>query len=187
MSIAEQTTYSPEDLLTMPEGERFELVDGQLLEKQMGAESDWVGVRLNRRVGNFVEERDLGLIFGSETGYQCFPDAPSKVRKPDGSFVRKGRLPGDRPPKGHIRVAPDLAIEVISPNDLYYEVEQKVDDYRDAGFRLIWVINPDNRTVKVYAGGREDWHELTESEELDGGDVLPGFRCRVAELFPPGE
>jgi Uma2 family endonuclease len=171
----------------MPEGERFELVDGQLLEKPMGAEADWVGMRLMSRVSAFVEDGALGLTFGSETGYQCFPDDSSKVRKPDGSFVRKGRLPANRPPKGHIRVAPDLAIEVISPHDLYYEVEQKVDDYRAAGFRLIWVINPDNRTVKVYAEGREGCQELTESDELDGGEVLPGFRCRVVELFPPAE
>lgn len=187
MSIADQTTYAPEDLLTMPEGERFELVDGQLLEKPMGAESDWVGNRLNSRLTNFIESRNLGLTFGSEAGYQCFQDAPSKVRKPDGSFVAKGRLPADRPPKGHIRIAPDLAIEVVSPNDLYYEVDQKVDDYRDAGFRLIWVVNPDNRTVKVYAEGQERWQELTDTDELDGGDVLPGFRCKVGDLFPPPE
>ena len=169
----------------MPEGERYELVDGHLVEKPIGAESDWIGMRLIAQLVMFVESSRRGHVFGPETGYQCFRDAPNKVRKPDGSFIAAGRLPGNRIPKGHIRIVPDLAIEVISPNDLYYEVEAKVHEYQTAGVRLIWVVNPDLRTVKVYDSQAGHPSELTAGDELTGGDVLPGFRCTIADLFPP--
>lgn len=149
MSTIEATRYTPEDLLTIPDGERYELVDGQLAEKPMGAESDWIGDELRMLMRTFVKARKWGHTFGPETGYQWFQDDPNKVRKPDGSFIAAGRLPGDRIPKGHIRIVPDLAVEVISPDDLYYEVEAKVSEYREAGVRLIWVVNPDQRKVKV--------------------------------------
>jgi Uma2 family endonuclease len=187
MSTAELTTYTPDDLLTMPDGNRYELVDGQLVEKNMGAESDWIAFRTTKLLAIHVDDNELGDIFGSETGYTCFAAHPRMVRKPDGSFIARGRLPGGRIPKGHIPVAPDLAIEVISPNDSYYDVDAKVHLYREAGIPLIWVINPDNRTVKVYAADRDYPIELTDADELDGGDVLPGFRCRVSEIFPQSE
>lgn len=184
MSIAEETVYTPEDLLTMPGGERFELVDGQLQGKEMGAESDWISMKINRLLGSYTDANDSGDVFGPETGYRCFPDAPNVVRKPDGSFIAKGRLPGEEIPKGHVDIAPDLAIEVISPNDLYHEVDAKVHLYQDAGIRLIWVINPENRTVKVYTPDHAAYRELSLNDELDGGEVLPGFRCAVREVFP---
>jgi len=185
MSTATLTQYSPEDLLTMPGGERCELVDGQLLEKPMGAEADWVGMQLIRRLGNLIAELATGHVFGPETGYQCFGDDPRKVRKPDGSVIAAGRLPGGRIPKGHIRIAPDLAFEVISPNDTYYEVEAKVREYLDAGVRLVWVLNPDIRTIRVYDGAAGLTSDLTAADHLTGGDILPGFRCPVGDLFPP--
>ena len=184
MSTVEQTTYAPEDLLTMPDGEHYELVDGQLVEKDMEAESDWIANVIQTFLTVHAREHGLGDVFSSETGYQCFPSQSGLVRKPDGSFIATGRLPGGRIPKGHVSIAPDLAIEVISPNDSYYEVDAKVHLYREAGIRLIWVINPDNRTVKVYAADQKSPVELTVGDELDGGDVLPGFRCEVKELFP---
>lgn len=184
MSTAESTLYTPDDLLTMPGGERFELVDGRLLETDMGAEADWISTRIKKLLAIHVDANHLGYVFGPETGYQCFPDDPMKVRKPDGSFVAAGRLPGGRIPRGHIRIAPDLAVEVISPNDSYYGVEAKIHEYRDAGVRLIWIVNPENRTVRVdvTADGRQ--FELSVGDELDGSVVLPDFRCQVAELFP---
>src|SRR5262249_53718427 len=132
--------YRPEDLLTMPGGEAYELVNGELVEKQMGAEADWIAVKLATRLDLFCEREQAGSIFGGETGYQCFPEEPSRVRKPDVSFVRAGRLPGNRIPRGHLRVAPDLAVEVVSPNDLYEEVRSKVEEYLCAGVPLVWVV-----------------------------------------------
>jgi Uma2 family endonuclease len=177
-----KTEYTPEDLLAMPDGDLFELIDGQLVERNMGAESSHIGVRLVRRLDTFCEESGAGWLMGADCGYQCFPEAPGKVRRPDVSFVRKGRFPNEQIPKGHINIPPDLAVEVLSPNDLDFETDEKIEAYLRAGVRLVWVVNPESRTVLIYRadgsiGG------LRERDELNGEEVLPGFRCRVAELF----
>ena len=108
---------TPEDLLAMPDGKSYELVNGHLVERHSGARSSRVGGRLSSRLDWFCEEHDLGMVWGPDNGYHCFPHDRELVRKPDVSFVRKGRLPGDVAPKGWVKIPPDLAVEVISPND----------------------------------------------------------------------
>jgi len=180
--LNEQGTYTAEDLLTMPEGDQYELVDGRLVETHMGTESSFVGGHLCRLLGNHCDAPARGWVFPADTGYQCFPGRPNLVRRPDVSFLRLGRLPNEELPEGHLRIAPDLAVEVVSPNDLYYEVEEKVREYRTAGVSLIWIVIPPTRTVLVR---RLDGTaaEVGENGELDGEQVVPGFRCRVADLF----
>ena len=119
-----------------------------------------------------------------DAGYRCFPHRPRLVRKPDVSYIRPGRLPNERIPRGDIPLAPDLAIEVVSPNDLYNEVDVKVSEYLDVGVALVWVVNPEARTAIVYRSDGSA-RRLREGDEIDGGDVLPGFRCRVGDFFPP--
>src|SRR5580704_8315063 len=101
-AIATKTEYTPEDLLAMPDGKSYELVDGQLVERNMGAESSWVGGELYARLRQYGQEHQLGWAFPADTGYQCFPHAPGLVRKPDVSFVRYGRLPDGMLPQGWI-------------------------------------------------------------------------------------
>lgn len=163
---------------------RFEVVDGILRERKMGAETSSIAALLLAKAVDFVLSRRLGWVFTTDGGYQCFPDRPKLVRFPDVSFVRTGRLPDDRPPKGHMRLTPDLAVEIVSPNDLYYEVEQKVDDYLSVKVPLIWVVNPECRTAHVY---RPDGsvQRLRQDQSLEGQDVLPGFSVRLGDLFPP--
>ncbi len=183
MSIAEaKKQFTPEELLRIPDGNRFELVDGELVELNVGAQSSYVAGRIYRLVSNFNEEKPQGWPFPEGTSYQCFPDAPGKVRKPDTSFVRFGRFPGEKLPQGHIQITPDLAAEVVSPNDSYYEVNEKVEEFLRARVPLVWVIDPNQRTVNVR---RPDGRDVTlrENDELTGEDVLAGFRCKVAELF----
>ena len=117
-----------------------------------------------------------------DASYQFLPDRPNVVRKPDVSFIRPGRLPDERLPDGHIRLAPDLVAEVVSPNDLFYDVEEKIAEYRQGGVRLIWVLVPPTRNVLIRrldgpAG------EVREDGELSGEDVVPDFHCRVGDLF----
>jgi Uma2 family endonuclease len=175
-------TYTPEDLLAMPDGDQYELVDGNLVERNMGAQSSLIGGEIDYRIRIFNEEHRLGWAWPADCSYQCFPDRPSLVRKPDVSFLRFGRLPDEQIPEGHLRIPPDLAVEVLSPNDLDYETDQKIEQYLAAGVQLVWVVNPESRTILIY---RADGtiHGLRERDELSGEAVLPGFRCRVGEIF----
>jgi Uma2 family endonuclease len=184
MSTAIERTYTPEELLAMPDRKSYELVDGHLVERHMSRLSSWVGGRLHRFLDAFVDEHQLGWAWPADQGYACFADAPGKVRVPDVSFIRKARLPDAFTSEGYIDIPPDLAAEVVSPNETAYEVENKVLEYLGAGVALVWVINPEARTVRVHRpDGSVRW--LREEDELAGDDVVPGFRCRVADLFPP--
>src|SRR5688572_15630723 len=113
----------PDDLLQMPNGESYELVDGRLVEKPMGAESDLIAAAILTALNNHVRPGRLGYVFGSQTGYRCFPSRKNLVRKPDVSVVLRERFPNEEIPKGDITIFPDLAVEVVSPNDMYEEVE----------------------------------------------------------------
>jgi len=174
---------TPEDLLAMPDGEGYELVDGQLVSRKMGAESSFVGGRLYWRLAPFSEEHDLGITWPADNGYQCFPHQPSLVRRPDVSFVRFGRLPGDVPPKGWVKIPPDLAVEVVSPNDGAEKVEEKLADYRKARVPLVWIIYPEARVARVHRiDGPPSY--LLEHDDLSGEDIIPGFRCPLREILP---
>src|SRR5438067_2218026 len=146
-TIAAKTRYTPEDLLAMPDGKNYELVDGELVERNMGCESSWIGGRLHHFLSGHCDAKRLGIVFPADSGFQCFPNDPGKVRKPDVSFISIQRLPPDKIPGGHCSIAPDLAVEVVSPHDEYFEIEEKVIEYLEAGVRLVWVINPRTRTV----------------------------------------
>ncbi len=134
----------------MPADHCFDLVDGQLVERSMGAESSWIAQQVNRRLGNYADEQQQSLVMGPDCGYRIFPDDPNRVRFPDGSFIHRGRLPNNRPPRGYVHIVPDLVIEVIAPHDLAWEIEAKVAQYRQAGVPLMWVLYPDTRTVWSY-------------------------------------
>jgi Uma2 family endonuclease len=183
-TVASKTEYTIEDLLAMPERRGYELVDGQLVELNVSNLSCLVAANTFARLHNHCSSRDLGPVFGSEAYYQCFPDRPRHARKPDVSFVRKERLPADWLEQGYFRIAPDLAVEVVSPGDLAYEVDERIAELLDAGVSLIWEINPVERLVFVHRGDRPIL-KLKENDMLDGEDVVPGFTCRVGDLFPP--
>lgn len=183
MSTVAQSTITADELLRMPDGDRFELVDGELVEREMGSLSSWVSGRVSSRLDQHAE-RVGGWAFPDGTAYRCYDDDPDRVRKPDASYIRPGRLPGDEIPEGFITIPPDLAVEVISPNATYRDVEAKVAEYLDAGVPLVWLINPDNRSVRVFRGNHPSI-QLRAGDELSDEEVLPGFRCSVAELFPP--
>jgi Uma2 family endonuclease len=182
MNLLLQSPITAEEFLDLPNTDFHELVDGKLVEKRMGAESSYIAGRLNTLLSRFCEDPFRGWVFPGDAGYQFLPDRPNVVRKPDVSFIRVGRLPEERPPEGHIRLAPDLAVEVVSPNDLFYEVEQKVAEYRAAGIPLIWIVVPPTRIVLIRRGDGS-CVEVGETGELDGEAVLPGFRCPVSALF----
>jgi Uma2 family endonuclease len=164
-----------------PDG--YELIDGQPVEKQMGAEAAWVAGRLNRRLDEYSERTGAGWAFASDLGYRCFAGRPKLVRKPDVSFVRRDRLPGGLP-KGDLRIPPDLAVEVVSPNETVYELDEKVEEYLSVGTPRVWVVNPQARTVIVHRpDGTLTKHR--DGDTLADEEVLPGFGCTVRDFLPP--
>jgi Uma2 family endonuclease len=183
MTTATLPVTPPADLPEAPDG--FELVDGRLVEVKMGAESNWVAGQVGRRLDEHNLANKLGWVWPGETAYRCFGSTHT-VRKPDVSFIRRGRLPGERPPPGDIRIVPDLAVEVVSPNDTVYELDEKVEQYLAVGVRLVWVVNPVTRLVIVH---RQDssMAKVREGLHLEGEDVVPGFRCLVRDFLPPPE
>lgn len=181
MSIAApQTRFTPEDLLDLRDEGRFELVDGKLVEKKMSSLANKTVTLISFHVFSFIRASRLGDLY-TEQAYQCFPD--DRIRRPDLSFVPAQRAPLV-PREGHCPIPPDLAIEVLSPNDKAYDLDKKLLDYRTAGVKLTWVVNPDVRTLRIH---RAD-HSITELQETDtltGESVLPGFSISVKELLPP--
>jgi Uma2 family endonuclease len=123
-------------------------------------------------------------VFPADIGYQCFQGCDGIVRRPDVSFIRLGRLPNEHLPDGYIAIPPDLAAEVVSMNDLAYELDRKVTRYLKAGVHLVWVINPDLRMMRVHRADGSVM-ALYEQDVLTGEEVVPGFRCSVRDLFPP--
>jgi len=159
-----------------------EAIDGEPRERMMGAKAGRIAVLVARLLENYANPIQAGQAFGSDCGYQIFRHAPKLVRYPDVSFVRKGRLPDDEPPDENLKVVPDLVVEIVSPNDLAENVETRVTDFVRAGVPLIWVIYPSTRCVRVLKQGASS-PILFETDELQGGDVLPGFSCRVSEVL----
>ena len=183
MSIISSTSvFTPEDLLSMRDDRRCELVGGKLVEKPVSALASFVAAVVSRLIGDFVERHGLGFAFDPDLTYQCFPTDPNLVRRPDVSFVRRGRFEGNQFPEGHVRIAPDLVVEVLSPNEKAYDVDEKVDEYLAAGVRLIWIINPESRAVRV-DGSNKPSVVLRENDSLDGGQVLPGFSVSIRDIF----
>ncbi len=187
MSTAQtKTRFTPEDLLTMPDGHQYELVDGELVEKPIGYKASYVASRLYLFMEQFVLHNSLGWTI-VEGAYQCFAEDPSRVRKPDVSFVAKDRMPGNRLPEGHCTVTPDLAVEVISPTNRFSDMERKVQEYLRAGVRLVWVVDPPSRTIHAYRPSDPNVRLYYDSDTLLGEDVLPGFQCAVSDIFETPE
>jgi Uma2 family endonuclease len=182
MGEAAGQTSSAEDYLTRRDWAEYELTDGILSPRHGGGVVGAVGVALGMYLTLHCRPRLIGHIFGVKCPYRCFPGRPHLIRRSSVSVVRFGRLPDEVVPKGFMTIAPDLAVEVVSPNDLDEEVEAKVNEYLTAGVKLVWVVSPGSRTVLVRRP--DDTCSLVrEAGELSGEGVVPGFTCKVAELF----
>jgi Uma2 family endonuclease len=182
--ISQNGEITPEELLAMPDGGHYELIDGELRERNVSALSNLVALEVSGILRNHCRAHDLGWLFAAEHGYRCLPWKPRQVRRADVSFIRKERYPWDQLAEdGYTTIAPDLAVEVVSPNDAVSDLVEKIGEYLRAGVKLVWIIDPVTRTVQVWRGDKSGaW--LEAEDELSGEDVVPGFRCRVAELFP---
>ena len=161
-------------------GAACELVDGTLVEKTMGLYESGVAHTIGLEIGIFNRSRKLGLVGGEQGMYSVVPD---QVRMPDVSFTRWDRMPADYPANPAPDLSPDLAVEVLSPNNTAREIARKRQNYFAGGTRLVWVFDPPTRTVAVYTPDAAEPVMLTDADTLDGGDVLPGFKLAVAVPF----
>lgn len=179
MTIPTSRPMTADELVTLPDDDmRHELVRGvHRVIPPPGARHGLVAARLAELLRQSAGPLGVVLV---ETGFVLSRD-PDTVRAPDVAFVRAARIPPAGVPDGYIEGAPDLAVEIVSPSDTLYEVEEKVAEFLAAGARLVWVVNPRRRTVTAHAPGAGPV-VAGEGDTLGGGDVLPGFGHRVAEL-----
>lgn len=158
----------------------YELVEGVLVEKAVGVQESYLAIVLASLLAEYLTHHPSGFVLGADGMARL---APGLIRIPDVSFVSWERLPSREVPEGpFLTVAPDLAVEVLSPSNTTREMDRKLQDYFGAGVRLVWFIDPMSRTVRVFEIP-EDSVTLGEAETLDGGVVLPGFAVVVSRLF----
>jgi Uma2 family endonuclease len=175
-------TLEEYERLPHDDGYRHEVVRGLLVREPIPAgEHGWLEVKLGHHLYEFVHAQGLGLVFGT-TGYILAED-PLTLRGPDLSFVAKSRLGGGYPSRRFRASAPDLAVEIVSPSNRESELEEKARQFLDAGTRLVWIVDPIRRVVTVHTPAAKVC--LDDGAELEGGDVLPGFRLPLARLFTP--
>ncbi len=176
-------TMTADQLFQMPDdGFRYELVKGEL--KKMtpaGFNHGKVVMNLTTPLSVYVKANNLGMVLAAETGFLIGRN-PDTVRAPDIAFVQRERILETGETDKFWPGAPDLAVEVLSPNDTVYEVEEKVASWLAAGTQMVWVVNPKQRTVHVHRPNRAI-QTLIEKDQLDGQNVVSGFHCTVAEVF----
>lgn len=173
------------ELERLPRGsQRHELVRGELRTMPpTGYEHGRITSRFDRSLGNHVAAHELGEVVTGEPGF-LLTEAPDTVRAPDVAFLRRERVAAAGRVRGYWRGAPDLVVEVVSPHDLYTEVEEKVAEWLAHGTRLVFVVNPQRRTVAVHRPG-EPVHLLSGEAVLTAEDVVPGWQLPLSELFGP--
>lgn len=179
-----QTMMTADDLWRLPDDHmRHELIRGELtVMAPASTEHGRIAMALGSLLWTHVRARQLGEVMAAETGF-LIGRIPDTVRAPDAAFVSKQRVPpGGLPKRGYAAIVPDIAVEVLSPDDAQVDVEEKVEQWLQAGAARVWVVNPRGRTVTVHRTG-QDPRVLRENDMLEGEDVCPGFAVRVAELF----
>ncbi len=176
-----QPLITADYLLRTPGLGRCELVCGELIQMTpAGYEHGRIIDKIHTPLSTFVSRAGLGHVVGAETGFHIAHD-PDTVRAPDVAFVATDRLPSPLP-KGFFPGPPDLAVEVISPDDRESQVQAKVQNWLDAGCRLVWLVDPKRQTVQVYQNGGEA-RVFHLSDTLSGEPLLPGFSLAVADIF----
>ncbi len=172
-----------DDLLHLPsDGFRYELVKGELQKMApAGSSHGAIAMNLAGPLHQYVKGNNLGKVFAAETGF-VIAHNPDTVRAPDVAFVQRQRVETIGNIVGYWPGAPDLVVEVVSPNDLYSEVAEKVDAWLTAGTQLVIIVDPRRQTITVHRAPTE-MQTLTLNDTLDGAPVLPGWILPVREVF----
>jgi Uma2 family endonuclease len=182
-NLPAERLLTADDLMRLPDdGYQYELEEGRLIRMPpAGPLASIIAFTIGRLVGNFVAQHRLGIVGGADFGMILARD-PDTVRAPDVAFYRSERLPATGIPSTYWELAPDLAVEVLSPSDRRGKVLRKVSEYLDAGTPLVWVVDPQRRTAVVYRPEGEPTIVGADGV-LDGEDVLPGFTLALADVW----
>src|SRR5438309_2598483 len=147
-TVAAHPRYTPDDVLRLENEGLYELGDGQLVEKPMSSLASETAGIVTARLVSFLSASRGGAVY-PEQSFRCFPHDPDLIRRPDIAVVVTSRLSGV-PEEGHVPIPPDFVIEVVSPSDLAYEIDDKLAEYRTAGVKLVWVLNPKGRVLRAF-------------------------------------
>ena len=172
-----------DEFMAMPDHESYDLRNGRLVERPMGAESEWIAGNILTKFNVHLDANPIGYAFNSGVNYRALEDADHSFNRPDVSFVVSDKVPDGDIPEGYMDVWPDLAVEVISPTETGYDTNRKVEEFLAGGTRLVLVIDPQTRRSLVH---RPDGTvtKLTDADVFDGEDVLPGLKVRMADVLP---
>ena len=184
LTTTSQRGFTEDQLMALPHLGKAELIDGRIIMSPAGYRHGVVASRLLARLLMHVERYRQGLVSDSSTGFRM---KGGNVLSPDVSFVAADRLRGlNRLPRGYFDGAPDLAAEILSPNDPPGEVEQKTKEYFDNGLRLLWMVDPERRTIAIHhppTSSPQPTRTLRSDDTLDGEGVVPDFRLPLNDLF----
>ncbi|MFO0965730.1 MAG: Uma2 family endonuclease [Gemmataceae bacterium] len=184
MPTAVTHLISAREFFEMPEpadGSRQELVRGEIHVMPPGGGLHGVCCsRVDRRIGNYVDAHKLGEVASNDTGFITAQE-PDSVRGPDVAFWSKERL--KEIPIGYMTMAPDLAVEVLSPSNTSKLIREKLGEYFERGVRMVWVLAPEDRTLTIYRAA-DQGRIYHETATISGEDVLPGFECKVSDFLP---
>lgn len=182
VAVEPKRRLSAEEFWQQYAGRPYELVRGEVRERMpAGLPHGLVAIAIGHRIAEFALRTRLGVALAAETGFWIAHPEGDSVRAPDVAFLRRERLPKPLP-ASFCAVVPDLVVEVISPNDAYSALREKVDEWLGAGASVVWVVDPQRRLVEVYQTGKPV-QVLREGDVLTAEQVMPGFQLPVQDIF----
>ena len=169
-----------EDLMLMPEdGQKYELVDGEIVVSPAGYTHSAVGMRIGHLIQTYLDEHPIGEIAGADLGV-VFENGD--LRSPDLTFVRKEKVPSGEAHERFLQVVPDLVVEVLSPSDSMRFVGHKIGEFLECGVPIVWLVDPAQRTVTVYRS-LTNTERYAVDDTINAEPILPGFSCAVSRFF----
>ncbi|GIK57394.1 MAG: hypothetical protein BroJett015_30570 [Chloroflexota bacterium] len=177
--LAPPQLITADKLLQMPDIGRYELVRGEIITMSpTNVDHAYLENEIGRLLGNFVSKHKLGWVFVGEVG--IFTErSPDTVRGADVSFISRQRAP-QRPRKGFLQIAPELVVEIVSPNDLWTDLNENIEEYFALGVNWVWVVEPRRKAVRVYHGPTA---VTIITDTLHGEGALAGFTLSIPDLF----